>query len=242
MGKQKPPSKPHFDWNTLELETAKIPKCDHVNCDREGVYPAPKSLTDTKSRYYFCLEHVKAYNLQWDFNEQIKKAGSSFDATHTDPDMPHKPFRFSHDNKAFKHNQKNADSDHQFGAKSRTKNDSFYRPRSFAETFHDPFTLFEEEDDASSASNTPFQGYHPYMNSAKSFSPKTPEGRAFKTLGLSWPFTRDSLKSAYKRLAKQHHPDLNQQSSESLEKFREIKEAFELLQTLLDTVYGTKPT
>ena len=41
--------------------------CEAPGCAEEGVYPAPKARDRLKERYWFCLEHVRAYNLAWDF-------------------------------------------------------------------------------------------------------------------------------------------------------------------------------
>ena len=41
--------------------------CDHDNCNKNGEYKAPKSRSDLKNYYYFCLNHVKEYNKSWNF-------------------------------------------------------------------------------------------------------------------------------------------------------------------------------
>ena len=41
--------------------------CDHPECGGEGVYRAPKSRDERDSHYWFCLDHVRAYNAAWDF-------------------------------------------------------------------------------------------------------------------------------------------------------------------------------
>ena len=41
--------------------------CDHPDCTGEGEFPAPKSKLSLRSYYWFCLEHVRAYNAAWDF-------------------------------------------------------------------------------------------------------------------------------------------------------------------------------
>jgi hypothetical protein len=41
--------------------------CCFKGCVLKGEFPAPKSRYNSKERYYFCLEHVKAYNKSWDF-------------------------------------------------------------------------------------------------------------------------------------------------------------------------------
>jgi hypothetical protein len=39
-----------------------VPGCAH-----DGEYRAPKSREDLRSYFWFCLEHVRAYNAAWDF-------------------------------------------------------------------------------------------------------------------------------------------------------------------------------
>jgi hypothetical protein len=41
--------------------------CDSPGCAHLGEYRAPKSRYDLKSYYWFCLDHVRAYNANWDF-------------------------------------------------------------------------------------------------------------------------------------------------------------------------------
>lgn len=41
--------------------------CDHAGCRAEGQYRAPKSRESLREYYWFCLEHVRAYNSSWDF-------------------------------------------------------------------------------------------------------------------------------------------------------------------------------
>lgn len=42
-------------------------KCCWVGCCADGKHPAPKSPTNLKERYGFCLDHVRKYNKSWDF-------------------------------------------------------------------------------------------------------------------------------------------------------------------------------
>lgn len=41
--------------------------CQHPECRQEGRFPAPKSREPRDGRFWFCLEHVRQYNLGWDF-------------------------------------------------------------------------------------------------------------------------------------------------------------------------------
>lgn len=42
-------------------------RCDRPGCTAEGVHRAPRSRDDLNSYYWFCLEHVREYNLAWDY-------------------------------------------------------------------------------------------------------------------------------------------------------------------------------
>jgi hypothetical protein len=52
----------------VETETGVQPRpCDHAGCVAEGLYRAPRSRHDPASHFWFCLDHVRAYNEAWDF-------------------------------------------------------------------------------------------------------------------------------------------------------------------------------
>lgn len=51
----------------------------------------------------------------------------------------------------------------------------------------------------------------------------------FETLGVDRNATPEEIKAAYRKLAKEHHPDLNGGSEESEAKFKQINEAYEAL-------------
>lgn len=42
-------------------------RCDHPECTAEGLYRAPRAPDDLHSYYWFCLQHVQAYNRSWDY-------------------------------------------------------------------------------------------------------------------------------------------------------------------------------
>jgi DnaJ-domain-containing protein 1 len=41
--------------------------CDMPGCHAAGEYRAPKSRSTLREYWWFCLEHVRAYNAAWDF-------------------------------------------------------------------------------------------------------------------------------------------------------------------------------
>ena len=51
----------------------------------------------------------------------------------------------------------------------------------------------------------------------------------YEVLGVSKTATDEEIKKAYKKLAKQYHPDLNPDSKTAEEKFKEVNEAYEVL-------------
>src|SRR4029453_14121011 len=50
----------------------------------------------------------------------------------------------------------------------------------------------------------------------------------YKTLGVDRKATADAIKSAYRKLARQHHPDISKEKGAE-ERFKEIAEAYEVL-------------
>jgi len=42
-------------------------KCDHEGCQESGKFRAPKSPDILDDFFWFCQEHVREYNLKWNF-------------------------------------------------------------------------------------------------------------------------------------------------------------------------------
>lgn len=53
--------------------------------------------------------------------------------------------------------------------------------------------------------------------------------KLYEILGVSESATRDEIRSAYRKLAKTHHPDLNPGDKAAEERFKEISSAFDIL-------------
>jgi len=64
------PGSPHnpFEEGPHGASAAATPRrCDHPGCAAEGQHRAPRSRHELTSYYWFCLEHVREYNLAWDY-------------------------------------------------------------------------------------------------------------------------------------------------------------------------------
>jgi DnaJ-domain-containing protein 1 len=48
-------------------EEPAVRACDHPGCSAGGDYRAPKSRLHLHDYYWFCLEHVRAYNSAWNY-------------------------------------------------------------------------------------------------------------------------------------------------------------------------------
>lgn len=55
-----------LNWD-FDEPIATTRRCEHPGCDRSGEFRAPKSPREPSGHYWFCLDHVRAYNASWDF-------------------------------------------------------------------------------------------------------------------------------------------------------------------------------
>jgi curved DNA-binding protein CbpA len=46
---------------------APVRACDHPGCEGGGEFRAPRSRLELESYFWFCLEHVRAYNAAWNY-------------------------------------------------------------------------------------------------------------------------------------------------------------------------------
>jgi len=49
-------------------------RCDMAGCDCVGEYRAPKSRSQLTDYFWFCLDHVRAYNAAWDYYAGMSSA------------------------------------------------------------------------------------------------------------------------------------------------------------------------
>ena len=67
--------------------------CDHQGCEEPGQYRAPKSPKVLDDYYWFCKDHVREYNLNWNyFQGQSEEEFQAFLDNATVWERPTKPF------------------------------------------------------------------------------------------------------------------------------------------------------
>ena len=45
--------------------------CDHAGCQEKGAFRAPKSPDSLDDYWWFCKDHVREYNLKWNFFQGV---------------------------------------------------------------------------------------------------------------------------------------------------------------------------
>jgi len=56
--------------------------CDHPGCAGGGEFRAPKSRIELERYYWFCLEHVRAYNSAWNYYAGMNDAETEAEIRH----------------------------------------------------------------------------------------------------------------------------------------------------------------
>jgi hypothetical protein len=59
-----------LDWQPKRVVRA----CDHPECEGAGEYRAPRARDPAQGHFWFCLDHVRAYNSAWDFFSGMSQA------------------------------------------------------------------------------------------------------------------------------------------------------------------------
>ncbi len=59
--------KKNLSWEQKKVNNI----CDYAECTKNGVHKAPKSRSNIKNYYFFCLKHVQEYNKSWDFYKDL---------------------------------------------------------------------------------------------------------------------------------------------------------------------------
>lgn len=163
-------------------------RCQHDGCAEEGQHRAPVSRDRLTEYYWFCLEHVRAYNQAWDYfagmNEAEIERHRRADTVWQRPSWP-------------------------FGR--------FGQSAGFEDEYrvHDGFGFFHTGNGS---------GESPNQRRSQ-----TEEQKALAVLDLEEPVTFEDVRSRYKTLVKQLHPDTNGADAEAEERLKLINQAYAAL-------------
>ncbi|WP_375615738.1 MULTISPECIES: J domain-containing protein [unclassified Bartonella] len=174
-------------------------QCQWEGCEKTGTHKAPAGRNHEGQYLYFCIEHVRAYNKNFNyFSGLSNKDIAKFQKDALTGHRPTWPTDLS--NSTLKKTAANY-------AKIRSGT-AAYQNR-----MRDPFTLFTER--------------HSKNNFSRKLKPL--EAKAFDTLGLQANASAEDIKMKYKELVKKHHPDSNGGNRASEERFRDVLHAYNLL-------------
>jgi DnaJ-domain-containing protein 1 len=67
-------SRPRLDSAYSQPRPPGVRVCDHPGCAEPGDYRAPRSRTLLDAYYWFCLQHVRAYNAAWNYYAGMSEA------------------------------------------------------------------------------------------------------------------------------------------------------------------------
>lgn len=184
-------------------EKKKARACQVDNCPLEGAFPAPKSRSSTRDYYWFCEDHVREYNKQWNYHtgmdEKELEQSIRSDITWNRPSWP-------------------------FGETGHPGKKT-HRPRpSHFDWSHlrDDFGLFSDEQMAQR------NAYEETLRNKPS-AERNEIVMAFRTLDIQPPADFDTIKKRYRELAKKHHPDANGGDKKAEEKLKSINLAYHVL-------------
>jgi hypothetical protein len=186
------------------------PACAWEGCDRPGLYKAPKGHRREGEYHHFCLEHVRHYNIAFNFfsdmtPEDIETHVNESTATAGRPSwgLGSKPAPKARTNPTGPKMYRQA------------------RPDDQSRRFNDPLHIFARYRRA--------QAQKPGAERERKLHEL--DRRALETLGIVGAAKAMEIKQAYKALVKIHHPDANGGDKSSEERLRAIIAAYTHLKT-----------
>jgi DnaJ domain len=203
-----------FDRIRIKPRTAqKQPKvreevamCGWPGCNKPGPHRAPKGRGQERDYWNFCIDHVREYNASYNYF-----SGMSDDAV----------ARY----------QKDALTGHRptwkMGANGGVKGKGKAKPDDF-EGAADPFSVFSELNGRGRWRPGP-GGEEVKPETRKVFNA---ERKALQVMGLAGSATTEEIKTKYKMLVKQHHPDANGGDRSTEDRLIEIIKAYNYLKTI----------
>ena len=182
--------------------------CEWPECKNTAPHRAPKGRGKEREYWHFCLNHVREYNQSYNFFQ-----GMSNDAVASyqkDALTGHRPTWKMGANGGTKGKKSKADID--------------------LDGAVDPFSVFDEMNGRSRWRPGPGSTSEPKTETRKIFNA---ERKALQVMGLGPDATLEDVKTKYKLLVKQHHPDANGGDRSTEDRLIEIIQAYNYLKTVV---------
>jgi len=177
----------------------KTRRCDADGCKATGAHRAPKGRDAEGEFYWFCIDHVRAYNKSYNYFSGMNDG--DIQSYQKDSAVGHRPtWRMGADARA----------DEVPPPTGKTKT-------GWTGKNNDPFRLFPD--------GTP----GPKPDSQPRRIVRNMERKSLRTLGLDEKATAQDVKDRYKQLVKRHHPDANGGDRSLEDKLRDIIQAYNYL-------------
>ena len=180
-----------------------VVNCEWTGCQNKGAHRAPKGRENSREYWHFCLNHVREYNQNYNFF-----SGMNADAV----------ARY----------QKDALTGHRptwkMGANGGVKKGA----EAEIDGAFDPFSMFQELNGRAS-----WRGGPQDPPKAETRKIMNAERKALQVMGLGPSATLADVKSKYKALVKQHHPDANGGDRSTEDRLIEIIKAYNYLKTVV---------
>jgi DnaJ domain len=187
-----------------------VAMCEWPECKNTAPHRAPKGRGKEKEYWHFCLNHVREYNQSYNFFQGMS-------------------------NEAVASYQKDALTGHRptwkMGANGGTKGKKAKVDLDI-DSAVDPFSVFSEMNGRNR--------WRPGSGSTSEPKPETrkifnAERKALQVMGLGPEATLEDVKTKYKLLVKQHHPDANGGDRSTEDRLIEIIQAYNYLKTVVRT-------
>ncbi|MCB1510680.1 MAG: DnaJ domain-containing protein [Hyphomicrobiaceae bacterium] len=179
-----------------------VPSCQWKGCDRHGEHRAPKGRAREGEFYLFCSDHVRQYNASYNYFDGMNDV--EVEKFQSEARYGHRPTW-------------------KLGENAWSGNDRRGTTQGEAQGFA-----------AGRSANA--QNFHAFRASQARAEARQPQRRlkpierkSLEALGLSETARREDIKSRFKALVKQHHPDANGGDRGSEDKLREIIQAYNYL-------------
>lgn len=176
------------------------PTCQWDGCEKKGEHRAPVGRDAEGEYFMFCVDHVREYNKGYNYFSGL--SDGEIARYQKEALTGHRPTWTVGVNKTAKANPEQST--------ARSGSAAAYA------NMRDPFRLLNE-------------GVNAGRPQPRKRKLKTLEAKAFDTMGLAGTATSDDIKTRYKALVKQHHPDANGGDRGSEERFRAVIQAYQLL-------------